>query len=437
MPAPLEPRRLLFVSIDGLAAPYLEDPSLELPTIQDLVARGSAVPRVRTPLPGVTWPCHTTLVTAAPPARHGVLGNLVFDRRDRALKQHLGDRAYDKEDLVRAPTLYDLAHAAGLETAAVCWPQTRGARTLDFQVPEALDQPIFERYATPALWTALRAAGLPVEQYAAWSSVNVLAPLQDRLTTEVTCHLIARHRPALLLVHYLALDCYQHDFGAGSPEARWALGYVDAELGRVLAALRRADLFGQTAVVVASDHGFTNTRTRILPNVWLRQQGLLRLDAAGALGDSDAVVAANGGVAALSVLREHARDELVARLATELARLPGVAMVHGPDGATGLGLPAPGTHPHAGDLLLVAAADAYFDSEARGDEVLRPAIYRATHGHPSADPWLCTAMVAAGPGAAAGARVPEADLAEVGATAAALLGLAFPDGAAPLRAFLE
>lgn len=427
-----ESRRLLLVSIDGLAAPYLEDPTLELPHLAGLVARGGIANRVRTPLPGVTWPCHTSLITATPPARHGVLGNLVVDRRDRALKEHLGDRAYDKDELVRTPTLYDLAHEAGLTTAAVCWPQTRGARTLDFQVPEALDQPLFERYATPALWAELRAEGLPVERYAAWSSVNALAPMQDRLTTEVACHLITRHRPELLLVHYLALDAYQHDFGAGSPEARWALASVDAELGRVLAGLRRADLLERTAIVVASDHGFTNTRTRLLPNVLLRQAGLLRLDPAGRPTDGDALAAANGGTATLTVFRERGRDELIARLARELGSLPGVAAVHAAEALPGLGLPGPDAHPHAGDLFLVAAPDTYFSSEASGDDAVEPAIYRGMHGHPPTDPWLHTTAVAAGPGVAARGRAAEAELTEVGATAAALLGLAFPDGAAAL-----
>lgn len=429
-----EPRRLLLVSIDGLAAPYLEDPGLELPHLRGLLDRGAGVARVATPLPGVTWPCHTSLVTAVPPARHGVLGNAVFDRRDRTLKEHMGDRAYDKEEVVTSPTLYDLAHGAGLGTAAVCWPQTRAARTLDFQVPEGMDQPIFERYATPALWADLRAAGLPVERYAAWSAANVMAPLQDRLTTDVTCHLIARHRPELLLVHYLALDCYQHEFGPGSPEARWALHYVDVELGRVLTALGRAGLGERTAVLVTSDHGFTATRTRIAPNVWLRQQGLLRLDAAGRVTDCQAFAAGNGGVASVTVLREKLRPRLIG----ELQALPGVERVVDAAGLPGLGLPAPGTHPHAPDLLLVAAGDAYFArDDAIGDEAVGPALMRGTHGHPASGPWLHTVAVAAGPGVVAGGRVSRAELTEVGATAAALLGLAFPDGAAPLRALLS
>jgi hypothetical protein len=362
------------------------------------------------------------------PARHGVLGNLVVDRTDGALKQHLGDRAYDKADLVTAPTLYDLAHAAGLRTAAVCWPQTRNAATLDFAIPEGMDQPIFERYATPSLWSDLRTARLPVGRYAAWSDAFLLAPMQDRLTSDVAAHLIARHRPELTLVHYLALDCYQHEFGPDSPEARWALGYIDAELGRVLAALERAGLAEATTVLVTSDHGFTAVHTCIRIRVWLRQQGL---------GSGDVAVAENGGVAGVTVLAERGRAELRDRLATGLAGLPGVTAVHGPDALAGLGLPDAGAHPHAPDLLLVAAPDTYFDGDGAGDAVVAPALLRGTHGHPAGDdPWLHTTALAAGPGAAPG-RVARAQLTEVGATAAALLGLEFPDGAAPLGGLVQ
>jgi arylsulfatase A-like enzyme len=423
-----DPRRMLLVSIDGLAAPYLDDPSLDLPNLSAIRARGGAVARVTTPLPGVTWPCHTSLITGVSPARHGVLGNLVVDRRDGRPKEHLGDRAYDKVDLVAVPTLYDLAHAAGRRTAAVCWPQTRNAPTLDFTIPEGIDQAIFERYATPSLWRDLRGAGLPVGRYAAWSDSYVLAPMQDRLTGDATAHLIARHRPELLLVHFLALDCYQHQFGPGSPEARWALTYIDGELGRVLAALQKADLAAATTVVVTSDHGFTEVRTGIRTRVWLRQQGVW---------PGDVARAENGGVAGVTVLAERGRDELRERLARDLAGLPGVVAVYGPSDLPGLGLPDAGAHPHGPDLLLVAARDTYFDDGEEGDAVIAPAALRGTHGHPAGDdPWLHTAALAAGPGVAPG-RVARAQLTEVGATAAALAGLAFPDAAAPLPALLQ
>jgi hypothetical protein len=231
------------------------------------------------------------------------------------------------------------------------------------------------------LWTALRATGLPIDRYAAWSSDYALAPLQDRLTTDVSAHLIARHRPELLLVHYLALDCYQHLFGPGSSKARWALGYVDAELGRLLDALARADLVVSTTVVVTADHGFTATRTRILPNVWLRQHGLLEADGGGHLGRTQAFVAANGGVAGLSV-EPRRRDDLLPRLVAELGAVPGVSAVVGPEGLPDVGLPHPEDHPQAPDALLIAASDAYFDTDVLGDEVVTAARLRGTHGHP-------------------------------------------------------
>jgi predicted AlkP superfamily pyrophosphatase or phosphodiesterase len=228
-------------------------------------------------------------------------------------------------------------------------------------------------------------------------------------------------------VHYLVLDAYQHEFGPDSAEAHWALGYVDGELGRLLEALARAELREATAIAIVSDHGFSASRRTILPNVWLAAAGLA----------SEVGVAANGGVAGVTVRPDGARGvELLERLGKELAGLPGVAAVYGADDFAALGLPRPGAHPHAPDLVLAAEPDAYFGNDAAGP-VIGPARQRGMHGHPPTTTWLTTAMIVAGPGVAAGARVRGAELAEVGATAAALLGIAFPDGARPLGSALS
>ena len=74
------PALLIMLSIDGLRADLVDDSSLELPALRGLIARGARARRMTPIFPTVTWPCHTSIVTGVSPARHGVLGNLVFDR---------------------------------------------------------------------------------------------------------------------------------------------------------------------------------------------------------------------------------------------------------------------------------------------------------------------------------------------------------------------
>jgi predicted AlkP superfamily pyrophosphatase or phosphodiesterase len=85
------PAMLVMVSLDGLRADALGDPALALPALRGLASRGVRARSLRPVFPSVTWPTHTSLVTGATPARHGVLGNLVFDRATGRVVQHEGD----------------------------------------------------------------------------------------------------------------------------------------------------------------------------------------------------------------------------------------------------------------------------------------------------------------------------------------------------------
>ena len=128
-------RIVVLVSLDGLASFYLNDPKAEMPTLRAL-AREGAVARSMVPvIPTVTWPNHTTLATGVTPALHGVIGNTYFDREKRGIVTLIQDPVFDKEEIVKVPTIYDVAKAAGLTTAGIHWPATRNAKNLDWQVP--------------------------------------------------------------------------------------------------------------------------------------------------------------------------------------------------------------------------------------------------------------------------------------------------------------
>ena len=86
--------------------------------------------------PTVTWPNHTTLVTGTTPAKHGVIGNNYLDRKSATQVPFIPDPLFDKDQIVKVPTIYDAAHDAGLVTAGIVWPATRNARTLDWTVPD-------------------------------------------------------------------------------------------------------------------------------------------------------------------------------------------------------------------------------------------------------------------------------------------------------------
>jgi predicted AlkP superfamily pyrophosphatase or phosphodiesterase len=415
---------VVIVSIDGFSAALAADPTLRLPALRGLAARGVAAAGLRPAFPSVTWPCHTTLVTGTAPARHGILGNEVLDRASGRVLFHEGDVC---DTPPRVPTLWDATAAAGRSSAALCWPKTRGVTALSDNVPEFLDQELFEAWASRPLWKEARALGLPVDRYAGWSTVRALSPLQDWLTLQLARHVLRRRPPDLLLVHFLMVDSFQHEFGPASPEARWALEHADELLATLLADLEASGRLERTNVIVVGDHGFVEVAHRALPNDALRAAGLLRLGGDGHV-TGEARVIANGGSAHVYVTPGRGNVE---RVRDVLAAAPGVAEVVGAEAFADLGLPQPGEDPTQGDLVLHAAEGWFFTRHATPEQAATALDYRGTHGHRPDDPRLHAGFVAAGPSIVSGARVGVLDQREVAPTAAAMLGLSLPTAEYP------
>src|SRR6185436_4682121 len=73
------------------------------------------------------------------------------------------DPELDKDQIVKVLTIYDLAKAAGLKTAAIRWPATRNARSLDWMSPDVVKDTLVRQYTTPELFQECKAAGLDID----------------------------------------------------------------------------------------------------------------------------------------------------------------------------------------------------------------------------------------------------------------------------------
>ncbi|WP_218281120.1 alkaline phosphatase family protein [Verrucomicrobium spinosum] len=113
----LEPkdRSVVLISVDGFPAYMWKDPSLPIPNLRKLAAEGASTEAMTVSNPSITWINHTTLVTGVSPRKHGVLFNGLLVRQG-VDKPPVIEQWVDKDKLVFAPTLYDLAHAANLTT---------------------------------------------------------------------------------------------------------------------------------------------------------------------------------------------------------------------------------------------------------------------------------------------------------------------------------
>ncbi len=414
--------RAIVVSVDGLAAFYFRDGAARMPGLRALAERGVIAERMETVFPSTTWPTHVSLVTGVAPDRHGVVGNSVLNRATGAREDLSGDPVYDAPDLVRVPTIYDVAHAAGLGTAAIDWPATRRSPALDFNLPFFKDQRIFETQTSRAVWAELLALGYPLDRQGEWAELPKRF-LKDAMVAELAAHVWRRHAPRLMLVHFLCVDSFQHLHGPRSPEAYWAIDYVDGLIRRLLGTLPADELGERTALFVVSDHGFLPVAHDVRINARLRQLGLLRVDAAGGIAGWEARFVVNSGAGYVYCTGAGDRARLARDLAPELARLEGVAHVFAEGAYAGLGLPTSAANPKVGDLLLEAAPGYSFADDAAGDELVCAPRYRGSHGHLPTHADLGAFFLAAGPGIAKGMTLAAVRSRDVGPTVARVLGL--------------
>jgi predicted AlkP superfamily pyrophosphatase or phosphodiesterase len=413
--------RAIIVSVDGLAGFYWRDPRAHLPTLRRLAERGVVADSMEAVFPTTTWPTHVSLVTGVSPRAHGVVANHILNRDTRTPEDLTGDPIYDASALLRVPTLYDRAHQSGLRTAAIDWPATRNAATLDFNLPFFKEQRVFETQTARAVWEELDALGYPLHRQGEWA----LLPkrfYKDEMVASVAAHVVRRHEPRLLLVHFLCVDSFQHLYGPRSPEAYWAIEYVDGLIGRFLASLPAA-VADRTSIFVVSDHGFLPSTREIRPNVRLRRLGALRLDAVGRL-TGEARFVMNHGAGALYGLGGDARA--VAQLTREIAGMEGVSGAWTSEEYEALGLPAPADHRQVGDAVFEAAPGYSFGDAADGADEHGAPKYLGTHGQRPTYPDNAAFFLASGAGIARGIELSSIRSRDVAPTVARTLGLTMP-----------
>lgn len=410
----------MLFSIDAFRPEFCQDQRWPMPTLQQLASEGAYAERVRSVFPALTYPAHTTMVTGALPARHGIAHNRPFEPGGQS------GRSLWEASHIAVPTLWQTVRAAGWTERRRVLAGYRGRRDR------------LERARRVACRRRRFDGGDPCCDDSAWALRRVGArgagPFRPenfsirRLGREdrvgaIAAYLLERYRPTLLLVHCIGTDHVQHERGRDNPMVRRAVGAADRAIGQVLETVERLGLRARTAFVLVGDHGSAAIHTQLRPNIWLVEAGLMedRPDR----GRWRATFFASGGSAFL-VLREPA-DQAAAALVRQ-------ALDAQPRGVRSLfrvidrdELNALGADPRA--PLALAASPGVEIHKAASSPVLS-ARTGAAHGYLPDEPAMHTGFVAGGAGIRAGVVVPELRLEQVAPLVAALLGIAFnaPDG---------
>ncbi len=424
---PRQDRHVIFISIDGLAQFYFDDPLAEMPTLRKLAAEGARAERVTTTIPTVTWPNHTTLVTGVLAGKHGVIGNNYFDRKTLESVNYIPDPHFDKDEIVQVPTLYDIAHGAGLKTGSIIWPASRNAQTLNWTVPDVALQELWEKYGTPSLLEECRAKGIPVDKQAEWCKAGPFGYLmRDRLYTQMAIHLLETHQPNLLLLHLIAVDSLQHAHGSKTPEAYFAIKQADEHIRDLVETVERAGLRDRTTFVIMSDHGFINYTKVIQPNVLLKKEGLIKEFGGKPLERK--VWSFSQGVAFVYVLDNDNREALLADITPKLAALEGVSEVITEADFGKYGLRTSAEDPRMPDLILSAKEGYNFGNGVGGNDlILTQETQKGAHGYSPSDPLMDASFIASGVGVKKGAKLERISNMDIAPTTAKLLGIEMPN----------
>ncbi|MEP6914986.1 MAG: ectonucleotide pyrophosphatase/phosphodiesterase [Acidobacteriota bacterium] len=408
---------VVVISLDGFKASALADPAIPLPTLRRLAKAGATARAMRPVNPTVTWANHTAIITGDTPARHGVIYNGLLVR-DPGMPPRV-EPWRDKKDMVRVPTLYDLAHAAGRTTAQVDWVAIWNAPTVTWEFRERPDP-------KGAIAREMIAAGaLTEEDVDTFTSKNIV--LRDAVWTQAAAHIIRAHKPNLMMFHLLTLDSTQHRYGPGTLAAQAVMAHLDAQVAEIIRAVEQAGLGPRTTYVIVSDHGFKTVKRQINPNVALARAGLVTLTD-GKVTKADTWVMPEGGTAFAYVTSPDPSGGMLARMKQALAGIEGIETIVEPSGYAAYGLPMPGASDQIGELFLTAKDGYAFTAAVSGEAVVNdaPEGSLGAHGYVNTDPELGAIFIASGRGIKPGVTLDSVSNLDLAPTMARLLGIAMP-----------
>jgi predicted AlkP superfamily pyrophosphatase or phosphodiesterase len=371
-------RPLVILNVVGLTQEMLGP---NTPHISQVATEGFARP-MGTVLPAVTCSAQATLLTGSLPREHGIVANgwywrdlaeVLFWRQPNQLVH--GERLYDAARK-RDPS-YTVAKLFWWFNmyADVNWSVTPrpsypadGRKVMDsYSQPTELKDQLQERLGVFPLFKFWGpGADISSTRWIADASVTVMQ----------------QHNPSLTLVYLPHLDYNLQRIGPNDPRIADDVRAVDAEAGKVIDAAksRGAD------VVVLSEYAITAVNRPVHINRVLREHGYLvaRREALGwetlDAGASRAFAVADHQVAHVYVRRS---DDITA-VAELLRKTPGVDRVLDRAAQAEFGL----DHERSGELVVIAAPEAWFTYYFWLDDALAPDYARTVdiHRKPGYDP---------------------------------------------------
>lgn len=424
-------KHLIVASIDAMVFEDLEY-CKTLPDFWKIMNGASIIERVMTIYPSVTHPVHATLITGNPAGVTGAVNNSIFNPEAPDKGNGIW---YNFMNQMKCETIFHAAKRAGLTTASSSWPMTSGGQdVIDYLVPCALNADFVGFEDNPI--DAYRNLGAQecvvpiIEEAIKRFTHENKHPEVDEFQAYCSAEIIKRFKPNLLLTHPSYVDNQRHAGGAFGEKVNNALRETDRWLGMMLDAVKEAGIEKETDFVFLSDHGQINITRTISPNVYLADEGYIKLDENGNIKEWLAFSKSTG--ASAHVYLKNPDDKKlygeVYKLLSDMAEegIYGFERVYTTDEVKE-------KYNLYGDFSFVLETDGY---TSFGEWVTRPSVrgfdlsdYRfgkGTHGHePHKGPQ--PPFVAKGPSFKENVVLPTGSILDHAPTLAAVLGLELPE----------
>jgi len=417
----MKDRHVVVVSVDAMV---FEDVELlsKLYAFERVWPQTARVDRVKSVYPTITYPCHSTMMTGVYPDRHGIINNETLGLCQKSTPwQH-------ERSLVKAKSIFDYAHEAGLTTAAVFWPVTGNDKNIDYLINEYWPQ---HGESTEQCFRDSGSSDEVIEKIVRPNAKLVenrhrVHPFCDAFIMTCACDILTNFKPNLLMVHPANVDAYRHQTGLFTQKVESGLHETNLWIDQLVKTADDAGILEKTDFFIVSDHGQLNIRRCIALNVLLAEKGLIDVDENGEIRDWVAF-AKSGGLSACVYLKNPDSKEDWERTKAVLDELrdsetAGISQVFTEEEART-------QHRLGGDFAFVVETDDY---TSYANDWVRPLVRpqdnrnyrfgRATHGHlPEKGPQ--PTLIAYGPHMKPGAVLPDANLVDEAPTFAHALGL--------------
>ena len=378
-------RRTAVLNVVGLTESLLGPHTPHLNAFRD----SGALAHIAPALPAVTCTAQSTYLTGKTASAHGIVANGWYNRE-------LAEVQFWKQSnhLVTAPKIWETlrAQSPSFTCAKMFWWYNMYS-SADWSVTPRPMYPadgrkFFDIYAWPSVVRDELKRDLGEFPFPGfWGPVAGVDSLQGkadcvtRWIAESAKWIEEKQRPTLNLVYLPHLDYNLQRFGPNDPRIAKDLGEMDAIAGDLIGFFQKRGV----RVLILSEYGITPVDTPVHLNRLFREQGWITVKEELGLELLDCGNSRAFAVADHQLAHIYVNDRAIESKARDLLeRTPGVAQVLGAAEKKAAGL----DHARAGDLVAVAAENAWFTYYYWMDDARAPDFARCVdiHRKPGYDP---------------------------------------------------